>query len=667
MALIRELGRWQPVENESAGRDKELDFLGDFEELVDYDLTTNSSHQTGVKSKLEASTSEQPKKRKKRKNKEARSVIDAESTSSKKILKRVFEFFFTDEETCALDASLHEWIHLCVPDPILRALSDMKFFHPTPIQQACLPSAIRDGMDILGAAETGSGKTLAFAIPVVAGLLGATEKYNGPSALVLTPTRELALQIKQHVTAIAKYTNIKIGLLVGGLSVQKQERLLKKQPDIIIATPGRIWTLVEDGCEQLSNIKNVRYLVIDEIDRMVEKGHFEELNNMLHFLNSSPKGSSVHKRQTLAFSATLTFVHPLPKRLLAKKMQPMTSEDKIENLISLLGLRKRRQLVDLTAKSGLASTLTTSCLFCSSLERKDLYVYYFLAKYPGRTLIFANSISCVRRLRSLLSKLNVNAFGLHAEMDQKKRFTNLEKFERLKNSVLVASDVASRGLDIKNVDHVIHYQVPKVSEVYVHRSGRTARQSKQGLSLMLVDKQDVLSYRRICRTINDGRDFSLFPIDKQDLKKYVVRVQLAAEIEAIEHRVKSEKAKKSWFRNAAKEADLPWDDEENTTEQNSEVRKELRARVSILEQRLLGEFRENDFDAAPKSKYPLFTKPFTDDADEPKSAIAAQARGGSSGKPKFAVKLMRKKKQRRQGARSVHKKGKKKTLANRRR
>ncbi|KFD67707.1 hypothetical protein M514_08560 [Trichuris suis] len=649
-----------PVESKSTGRDTELDFLGDFEELVDYDLTTNSSHRTDVKSKVGVTTNKQPKKRKKRKKKEAQSVTDAETTLPRKILKSDVE------EASALGASLHEWIQLYVPVPILQALSDMKFLHPTAIQQACLPSAIRDGMDILGAAETGSGKTLAFAIPVVAGLLAATEKSIGPSALILTPTRELAMQIKKHVSAIAKYTDIKIGLLVGGLSMQKQERLLKSEPDIIIATPGRIWTLVEDGCEQLSNIRNVRYLVIDEIDRMVEKGHFEELSKMLHFLNSSPKGS-VNKRQTLAFSATLTFVHPLPKRLLAKKMRPMTSEDKIENLISLLGLRKRRQLVDLTAKSGLASTLTTSCLFCSSLERKDVYVYYFLVKYPGRTLIFANSISCVRRLRSLLSKLKVNAFGLHAEMDQKKRFTNLEKFERLENSVLVASDVAARGLDIKNVDHVIHYQVPKASEVYVHRSGRTARQSKQGLSLMLVDKQDVLSYRRICKTVNDGRDFSLFPIDKQDLRKYVARVQLAAEIESMEHRMKSQKAKKSWFRNAAKEADLPWDDEEDTTEQDSEVQKEWRRRMSILEEQLLRELREDFSDVTPKSKYPLFAKAFTDDTDEPKSAIAAQARGGSTRKPKFAVKLMRRKKQRRQGARSVHKKGKKKTSAKKRR
>ncbi|KHJ45287.1 DEAD/DEAH box helicase [Trichuris suis] len=640
MALLREFGQWQPVESKSTGRDTELDFLGDFEELVDYDLTTNSSHRTDVKSKVGATTNKQPKKRKKRKKKEAQSVTDAETTLPRKILKSDVE------EASALGASLHEWIQLYVPVPILQALSDMKFLHPTAIQQACLPSAIRDGMDILGAAETGSGKTLAFAIPVVAGLLAATEKSIGPSALILTPTRELAMQIKKHVSAIAKYTDIKIGLLVGGLSMQKQERLLKSEPDIIIATPGRIWTLVEDGCEQLSNIRNVRYLVIDEIDRMVEKGHFEELSKMLHFLNSSPKGS-VNKRQTLAFSATLTFVHPLPKRLLAKKMRPMTSEDKIgtqrkcsfasiivqfaENLISLLGLRKRRQLVDLTAKSGLASTLTTSCLFCSSLERKvvtmptltmdvsylywlqDVYVYYFLVKYPGRTLIFANSISCVRRLRSLLSKLKVNAFGLHAEMDQKKRFTNLEKFERLENSVLVASDVAARGLDIKNVDHVIHYQVPKASEVYVHRSGRTARQSKQGLSLMLVDKQDVLSYRRICKTVNDGRDFSLFPIDKQDLRKYVARVQLAAEIESMEHRMKSQKAKKSWFRNAAKEADLPWDDEEDTTEQDSEVQKEWRRRMSILEEQLLRELREDFSDVTPKSKYPLFAKAFTDD------------------------------------------------------
>uniref|UniRef100_A0A5S6R501 RNA helicase n=1 Tax=Trichuris muris TaxID=70415 RepID=A0A5S6R501_TRIMR len=663
MALLRETGQWRRVERASNVRDRELDFLGDFEELVDYDLARDSSNRVVAKRRIDVKPSDASKKRKKRKKTNAPSPAEPALTSPRKVSKN-------DEDASAVGASMHEWIQLYVPDPILRALNDLKFHHPTAIQRACLPPAIRDGMDILGAAETGSGKTLAFAIPLVAGLLATADRAFGPSALILTPTRELALQIGKHVTAIAKYTDIKVGLLVGGLSVQKQERLLKSGPDIVIATPGRIWTLVDDGCEQLSNIKDVRYLVIDEIDRMVEKGHFEELSNMLYYLNSNASGSA-SRRQTLAFSATLTFVHPLPKRLLAKKTRPMTSDDKIDNLISLLGLRKRRQLVDLTAKSGLASTLTASCLFCSSLERKDVYVYYFLTKYPGRTLIFANSISCVRRLRSLLSKLNVKAFGLHAELDQKKRFSNLEKFERLNNSVLVASDVAARGLDIQNIDHVIHYQVPKTSEVYVHRSGRTARQSKQGLSLMLVDKQDMLSYRRICKTVNDGRDFSMFPVEKQDLRKYVSRVQAAIELEAIEHHLKSKKAKKSWFRNAAKEADLPWDDDdddENATERDLEVEEELKRRISILQHQLQSQLKGKPVDVAPKSKYPLFVKPFIDEADEPKSAIDAQVRlGGGGRKPKFAVKLLKKKKQRRQGARSVHKKGKRKASAKRRR
>ncbi|XP_023619847.1 ATP-dependent RNA helicase DDX24 isoform X3 [Myotis lucifugus] len=518
-------------------------------------------------------------------------------------------------------ADVSAWKDLFVPRPVLRALSALGFSAPTPIQALTLAPAIRDKLDILGAAETGSGKTLAFAIPMIHSVLqwqvkkptpalsntaappgetgaetGSPSKAGtesgsvcdemgiegealpsetgaaisdqvlpfwdddageGPSSLireksipkqdedreekldeeqtgtlqqefdvksvtckshpkrpllglVLTPTRELAVQVKQHIDAVARFTGIKTAILVGGMSTQKQQRMLNRQPEIVIATPGRLWELVKEKHPHLSNLRQLRCLVIDEADRMVEKGHFAELSQLLEMLSDSQYNP---KRQTLVFSATLTLVHQAPARVLHKKhTKKIDKTAKLDILMQKIGMRGKPKVIDLTRNEATVETLTETKIHCEN-DEKDLCLYYFLMQYPGRTLVFANSISCIKRLSGLLKVLDIMPLTLHACMHQKQRLRNLEQFARLEDCVLLATDVAARGLDIPKVQHVIHYQVPRTSEIYVHRSGRTARATNEGLSLMLIGPEDVINFKKIYKTLKKDEDIPLFPVE----------------------------------------------------------------------------------------------------------------------------------------------------------
>lgn len=352
-----------------------------------------------------SSAKDAPKKKKKKlaKNKASQAQEALLSVPTSKKVKN----WTTEVLSASTDrkADVSAWKDLFVPEPVLQALSYLGFSAPTPIQALALPSAIRDNMDVLGAAETGSGKTLAFAIPMIHSVLqwqksnssttrndsvskdshqhhdetsweneDEAEKLTHQQAedsgdeddasfttgcvkvlenfefdsddkthtvsshkktpllgLVLTPTRELAVQVKHHIDAVAKFTGIKTAIIVGGMAAQKQERVLNRKPEIVIATPGRLWELVKERHPHLSNLRQLRCLVIDEADRMVEKGHFLELSQLLEILNDSQYNP---QRQTFVFSATLTLVHQTPTRVLQKKnAKKMDKKTKLELLM----------------------------------------------------------------------------------------------------------------------------------------------------------------------------------------------------------------------------------------------------------------------------------------------------------------------------------------------
>lgn len=479
---------------------------------------------------------------------------------------------------------MSEWKDLCVPEEVLKALQDQKFSKPTVIQRQALPSAIRDRKDILGAAETGSGKTLAFGIPLLSRLLEAqratgyleetnenslesgdddskerdcSPKQKPPMALILEPTRELAVQVRKHLETVSKYTQIKFANVLGGMSVEKQRRVLTKRPEVIIATPGRLWQLIEEGNEHLCQVDRVLCLVLDEADRLVEKGHYEELTKLLELLNKSPRRAK--SRQTFVMSATLTMDISAPKRLLNKKKKLQPEEDKIKSLIEKTALSGKPTVIDLTPAVKVAQTLTELRVNCKA-DEKDFYLYYFLCQHPGRTLVFANSKDCLRRLVAVFTLLQCSPLPLHADMHQRQRLKNLDRFSENKRGLLIASDVAARGLDIPNVDHVIHYQVPRTMENYIHRSGRTARASNLGLSVMFVGPEDARNYQKIIHGVRKDIDLPLLPLEMDLMPAVKLRVSLARDVDVKEYRLKKKKVKNNFFIKAAEEMDMIIDD-----------------------------------------------------------------------------------------------------------
>ncbi|KAK2167677.1 hypothetical protein LSH36_25g03069 [Paralvinella palmiformis] len=548
----------------------------------------------------------------------------------------------TDDKKKAHDVQdMSAWQNLFVPAPVLTALAEKGFTSPTPIQALTLAPAIRDRMDVIGAAETGSGKTLAFGIPIIhrilelkaqaasAASLGlsadeVTSDQDGTSglssddncsdksdttdseddasesegdnteseddttvseenskeseendtecekkpttdtlkplyALILTPTRELALQVKDHLMIAAKYTGIKVITIVGGMASQKQTRLLRKCPEIVVATPGRLWELLQEGDDHLSKVSDISFLVIDEADRMVEKGHFQEMSQLLDIINSDQQRKE--KRQTFVFSATLTFVHQGPLRLKFKKKSiKITEKKKLEMLMVQIGMKPKPKVIDLTRSAGTAESLTEARIN-TTVDDKDIYLYYFLYKYPGRTLVFANSKDCIRRLVSIFNLLGCCPLPLHADMHQRQRLKNLDRFKSNSHGLLLATDVAARGLDIPDVQHVIHYQIPRTTENYVHRSGRTARASKEGLSVMLVGPEDLQYYRKIMKNLNRDEDLPPFPVDKDIFLGVKLCVSLARNIDKEEHSLNKKKHENLWYLRAAEEMDIELDDD----------------------------------------------------------------------------------------------------------
>ncbi|ELU02510.1 hypothetical protein CAPTEDRAFT_152919 [Capitella teleta] len=505
------------------------------------------------------------------------------------------------------------WMNLFVPEKVMLALGEQNFVQPTPIQIESLPAAIRDRRDIVGAAHTGSGKTLAFAIPILNGIMKlkeaaenelnqqldgeeeneddeildeeepeesaesdgdeeVEEKAEAESseetkplyALILTPTRELAIQVKNHIEAAAKYTGITCMAVVGGMSVQKQERLLRRGPEIVVATPGRLWELYSELSNHLSKMPKIRFLVLDEADRMVEKGHFEELEKILGTINSDAENEK--RRQTFVFSATLTYTHKAPERLFMQKKKKklkvteLSIEKKLEVLMGQVGMRERPKIIDLTEKQRTAETLTEARINCSAKER-DLYLYYLLQQYPQRTLVFCNSKDCIRRLISIFTLLKCCPLPLHADMQQRQRLKNLDKFKGNPRGLLLATDVAARGLDIPGVEQVVHYQVPRTTESYVHRSGRTARACNEGLSVMMVAPDDLQNYRKIVKSLNRDADLPIFPVESDFVASLKPRVSMAWSIDLEEHKVNKHKRENNWFEKQAKEMDIDLDED----------------------------------------------------------------------------------------------------------
>ncbi|GAB5588402.1 ATP-dependent RNA helicase [Umbelopsis nana] len=469
------------------------------------------------------------------------------------------------------DFNTSKWDEFNLNEAIVNALKYHKFSSPTPIQEKTLPLA-NEGRDIIGAAQTGSGKTLAFGIPIaqyITSLTDANSKHK-LAALILTPTRELAIQVKNHIENITCFMDTRTIAIVGGMSAQKQQRQLSQQPNIIVATPGRLWELFSENDKYLDALKNLKFLVLDEADRMVEGGHFQELDQILKVISQSEQSDSAEssspQRQTLVFTATLSNAlrFDLKKRK-GKQSKSKGSEGTMEDLMDRLELKnKEPAIVDITTSAAVASTLVEAKIDCLQQE-KDIFLYYFVTRYPGRTIVFVNSIDTIRRLIPVSKLLGMEVIGLHAQMQQKQRLKNLDRFKANHKAVLVASDVAARGLDIPLVEHVIHYQLPRSGEIYVHRSGRTARANRDGVSLMLCSPEELSLYKKLVLTLRKGEQYPDFPVDYSIQREMKKRVELATKIDKEEHRLQKINHDDDWMKRMANELEIEYDEDEHGT------------------------------------------------------------------------------------------------------
>ncbi|KAI0899086.1 DEAD-domain-containing protein [Annulohypoxylon nitens] len=525
-------------------------------------------------------TQEAKKKQKQKKNKAPSKVEDKELESN------VFAGLDNTEEAQD-DVDLSAWVSLGLSPSILGSLEKLKFSKPTSIQEAAIPQILA-GHDVIGKASTGSGKTLAFGIPIVEKWLDLSEEkgentsdasHKIPLALVLSPTRELAHQLTDHIKNLCAGlpTSPYVCSVTGGLSVYKQQRQLAKA-DIVIGTPGRLWEVLSSSSELMNSFKGIQYLVVDEADRLLTEGHFKEAADIFSALDrfeedeDEENETAPSPRQTLVFSAT--FHKGLQQKLAGKgRYDLMSQQDSMEYLLKKLNFREDKpKFIDVNPVSQMAEGLKEGLVECGAME-KDLYLYALLLLYPNvRTLVFTNSISSVRRLAPMLQNLNLQTNPLHSQMPQKARLRSVERFTGAKqgqSSILVATDVAARGLDIPGVDLVVHYHVPRAADVYVHRSGRTARADKTGLSILLCAPEEVVPTRRLIAKVHSssGKKSKNFFVQTLDMDRKLVnrlkpRITLAKKI--ADAGLAKEKGNKEddWMRNAAEELGVEYDSDE---------------------------------------------------------------------------------------------------------
>tara|TARA_A100000171_G_C2129153_1_gene145524 strand:+ start:414 stop:1730 length:1317 start_codon:yes stop_codon:yes gene_type:complete len=337
-------------------------------------------------------------------------------------------------------------------DKTLKALAEAGYQSPTPIQEKVIPF-ILDKKDVFGCAQTGTGKTASYVVPLIENLAKGRFRARMPRVLILTPTRELALQVEASFKQYALYYNLGITSLIGGESMTLQERALEKNIDVLIATPGRLLDIIKRGRLLLGALET---LVIDEADRLLDMGFVPDVEAIMGYL---PK-----KRQTLLFSATVT------KEIRKLSQQYLLSPEE----------------VTITPQKVSASTIEQSAIETKVRNKRDVLRAYLTEKKVNKAIIFCNRKSEVSILCRSLKKYHYNAGEIHGDLTQAERKRVLDNFHASKIDFLVASDIAARGIDVDELPHVINFDLPNNPEEYVHRIGRTGRAGKQGTAVSLV-------------------------------------------------------------------------------------------------------------------------------------------------------------------------------------
>ncbi|MDG6243259.1 MAG: DEAD/DEAH box helicase [Methanolobus sp.] len=346
--------------------------------------------------------------------------------------------------------------------PLQRALSEEGYTTPTPIQQQSIPHLL-NGSDMIGIAQTGTGKTAAFILPILQNMSASHSKSRprAPRVLVLAPTRELAAQIGDSFSTYGKYTRFKHAVIFGGVGQSPQVRALFKGVDSLVATPGRLLDLVEQGHVNLSDVE---YFVLDEADRMLDMGFINDVYKVVALL---PK-----KRQSLFFSATMSpEISELARRLLSNPAR-----------------------VEVTPQATTVELIDQFIFFVDSEDKNELLLQLMRSRHLECVLIFTRTKHRANKVAEMLNKNKINAGAIHGNKSQTHRTKTLQDFRSGHLRVLVATDIAARGIDIEDISHVINYDLPNIPESYVHRIGRTARAGADGtaFSFCAADERDFL-------------------------------------------------------------------------------------------------------------------------------------------------------------------------------
>nr|WP_290447807.1 DEAD/DEAH box helicase [Pseudomonas sp. 21LCFQ02] len=347
---------------------------------------------------------------------------------------------------------------LALHERLLKAVEELKFAEPTPVQAAAIPLALQ-GHDLRVTAQTGSGKTAAFVLPILNRLIGPAQVRVDIRALILLPTRELAQQTLKEVERFSQFTFIKAGMITGGEDFKVQAAMLRKVPDILIGTPGRLLEHLNAGNLDL---KKVEVLVLDEADRMLDMGFSEDVERLT--------GECPNRQQTLLFSATTG----------GNALREMTQKV----------LREPKHLL-LNRVSELAEGTRQQVITADHDQHKEAIINWLVANETyQKAIIFTNTKAWADRLYGRLVAQDIKAFVLHGDKDQKDRKAAIDRFKQGGSKVLVATDVAARGLDIDGLDLVINFDMPRSGDDYVHRVGRTGRAGSEGLAISLIDHSD---------------------------------------------------------------------------------------------------------------------------------------------------------------------------------
>ena len=348
--------------------------------------------------------------------------------------------------------------NLKIIEPILKALAEEGYKAPTPIQEQAILHAL-EGKDILGCAQTGTGKTAAFAIPIIQNIYGQSNKGSSRKiqSLILTPTRELAVQIEESFKTYGRYTNLKYGTVYGGVSQKPQTEKLRRGVDVLVATPGRLIDLIN---QRQVNLSNVSMFVLDEADRMLDMGFIHDVKKIISCI---PK-----KRQTQFFSATM------PKE--------------ITELVNSIVVNPVK--VSVTPASPTVDKIKQSVYFVDKANKKKLLVYLLKNKNIDSALVFTRTKHEADKVEKDLKANKITAQAIHGDKSQGARQMALNNFKSGKIKVLVATDIAARGIDIDELSHVINYNLPNISETYIHRIGRTGRAGLGGTSISFCEYEE---------------------------------------------------------------------------------------------------------------------------------------------------------------------------------